>query len=1052
MKFWSKSLSVCRTLLLLPLLGSAAIAGFGQARPAFKAGEILLYMKPGAPQADVDAVVALVQPDKIEPLLLPDCYKLVLQAKDATDPNTLAAVAKLKTDARVRWVGPNQFKYITQSTGASQLIPNDPLFPSQWDMRLINMPQAWVLQQGAVNANAAVIDSGGDPNHEDLQGQYLVPGSHDFTVTDSTDPSGFSPNFTADGAGPELQHGVHVGGIIDAKANNSKGISGVCQKNVKIVMCKVHKKGDPDASVNIAAAINAWMYLAMNKDALHVVSCNMSFGGGGDPNDTTTPEYAAVKACADKGIIMIAAAGNDNADNHMFTPAGFPFVITVSALGQTGTKSSFSSFGKVELAAPGGDFDNGDAGQILSTLDSAYGVESGTSQAAPHVTGVATLLMSVPGVTPAVAIDTLEKTANRSKITGTALPDTNYGFGTVDAFAALARVSVVATIQSPDGLDTSGRSSDPNNILPPPVETFKPTLRFHLANIPPSNVVVTVDGQQVSSSLITTNIESGNTTGVFPQYNVAFRYQFPTTAPFQHTITISGTDPNSGNTSTDTRIFTITPHTIPSGISMISIPYLETAADSPTGSFRDAAQLLAPNATLYRWINTQVTTSNGVTTIAGSYAAFGAGKTDVNASLKPVDIVPTLDKNTTTDIRPIGEGYFINAPAAIPVVTFGTSFPTQAVRIPLHEGWNMIGDPYSFAVPFNATEIELPSGTRIPTGQAVDQNLILPHIYRFVGGDYSFQTLPDGTLQPWEGHWVYVVPKNSTSFNSSTVLTLVVTPTPLTNTGKAASAKTVASNTTRSTSIGGWKLRLEAHAGTLTDANNFIGMSTRATSGNDLTKVPKPPKPGNYVTLGIVRPNSPAGLYSQDLQPLGGTKEWDVMVATDQPNTNVSLAWPDIRTLPRNYRLTLTDKVTGQTIDLRNQSSYQFNSGSSAGTRGFTITAKPTNSIAGRPVITNVVVNPSLSGAGRDATIYDIGYTVSSDVSVEISVMSYGGRQIAQIGTTRAATSGDNHVTWNGRDDAGRSLPAGPYVLQLKAKTQDGEVTRVIRPLVLTGR
>jgi flagellar hook assembly protein FlgD len=143
--------------------------------------------------------------------------------------------------------------------------------------------------------------------------------------------------------------------------------------------------------------------------------------------------------------------------------------------------------------------------------------------------------------------------------------------------------------------------------------------------------------------------------------------------------------------------------------------------------------------------------------------------------------------------------------------------------------------------------------------------------------------------------------------------------------------------------------------------------------------------------------------------------------------------------------------VTGQTIDLRNQSSYQFNSGEKAGTRAFSLTARQ-STLVGRPVISNIVVNPSRSVPGRSTPIYDIGYTVSSDVSVQLSIMSYGGRQIAQIGATRAVASGDNHVTWNGSDDAGRALPAGNYVLQIQAKTQDGEVTRVIRPLIITGR
>jgi hypothetical protein len=205
-----------------------------------------------------------------------------------------------------------------------------------------------------------------------------------------------------------------------------------------------------------------------------------------------------------------------------------------------------------------------------------------------------------------------------------------------------------------------------------------------------------------------------------------------------------------------------------------------------------------------------------------------------------------------------------------------------------------------------------------------------------------------------------------------------------------------------------------------------------------------------YVSLAIVRPNSRATLYAQDLRPPGGTQTWTVAVATDQKRANVTVAWPDIQKLPRNYAAILTDPVSGQTIDMRNQSSYQFNSGTAAATRSFTVTVEPT-SVRGRALITNIVVNPSRSG-GRSLGIYNIQYTLSRDAQVQASILNFGGRTLGQIGGTRAVPSGDNALVWNGQDGEGRAVPAGSYVIQLRAIAPDGEVTRQVVPLIVTGR
>ena len=101
-------------------------------------------------------------------------------------------------------------------------------------------------------------------------------------------------------------------------------------------------------------------------------------------------------------------------------------------------------------------------------------------------------------------------------------------------------------------------------------------------------------------------------------------------------------------------------------------------------------------------------------------------------------------------------------------------------------------------------------------------------------------------------------------------------------------------------------------------------------------------------------------------------------------------------------------------------------------------------------MFSNIIVNPGRAG-GRVAPTYSIAYNLSIPASVSVSIMTAGGHPVAQI-VSRAVTAGDNSLTWNGLDDAGRPVPAGSYFLQFQAATTDGQTTRMVRPLILTGR
>ncbi|MDE2125689.1 MAG: S8 family serine peptidase [Armatimonadetes bacterium] len=1031
--------------LAAAVFGLSIMAAYSQTQPNTVPGEIILYMQPGTPQDTVNTVAASVSPLSVTPLLMKDCYVIWLPTNRQTPAETSSAVATLKQFPSVRYADISHlYTLYGQSSGD---IPNDPDYaPDQWDMPLINMPQAWALEKGAPNVNVGWIDSGYDLTHVDTKGQFLP---------DSYDTADNSTNINAD-AGAD--HGVSTSGIAIALTNNGIGAAGIDWENIKCLGIKAHKIGAPAESVDTPGILSGYAYILSRVQQDHIVAVNMSYGySGGDPSNTNDPQYQGILALVNAGVAMIAAAGNDGIeDSGTNLPAAYPFVVSVSAIGPTKALAYYSSYGKVELAAPGGSQitgPNDPNGCFVLKQGSLYAFEQGTSFAAPHVTAVTALLMSIPGVTAAKAIKVMEETANSTGL-GT-LPDAHFGYGILDAYAALNKVAVQASIVNPQGVDpATGLPTDLSNTAPP-VATFKPRLTFSLVNVAPANVTITIDGTPAPASDIQNATFVGDSTSANPNYTMQIRHQFPLSAPFQHTITVTGVGVGGGATVTASRIITLTPHVFLPGTSLVSIPYFESAADSPTGAFRQPKQLLGSSSGLARWVTLPTSTGN-----AGQYATYGPGASGENpaySSFTPPDVTTTIDQaealGLPTDVRPLGLGYFLQSPASIEVDTNGKTYDNRPIVIPLHEGWNLIGDPFNYVVPFNALQVQMADGSRVSIGSAADQGSILPDIYTLSNGSYTFATLPGGSLLPWQGHWVYVYPKNPASPSLAPTISLVVPPTAQagSGTGNAVVLHPQTAGQTLGAPVStGWKLQLDATSGTLHDANNFIGMSGQATVGRDITKVPKPPMLSPNVTLGVLRPNDGSALYAQDLEPFGAAHTWNVIVSSTQKNATVTVTWPNIQSVPRSYSLLLTDKTSGDQVQMRHAGSYQFNTGPQAASRTFTITAAPV--APGAPMaITSVFVDPARMVNGRSVGLYDIRYNLTRAAQVSVTVMA-NGRTVAQVAPGRAVLAGSNDTTWNGRDSAGRTLPAGLYMVQISAVTSDGQVARTVAPMVITGR
>lgn len=277
-----------------------------------------------------------------------------------------------------------------------KVILNDPALSQAWGVEKSNALKAWEISQGSDQIIVAVIDTGCDLKHEDLNGNYWSnPGEQgiDGQGRDKNrnriddDNNGFIDdefgwNFSSNNAdlSDNHGHGTHIAGIIGARSNNGKGIVGV-SPNVRIMCLKYFDpKVNSDHLKNTIAAIHYAV-----KMGAHIINYS---GGGLEPS---IEEKAAIQLAQEKGILFVAAAGNErsNSDVKKYYPAdyGLDNIISVTAINPDNQVLASSNYGTetVDLAAPGQG--------ILSTLpDSQYGLMTGTSQATAFVTGAAVLV------------------------------------------------------------------------------------------------------------------------------------------------------------------------------------------------------------------------------------------------------------------------------------------------------------------------------------------------------------------------------------------------------------------------------------------------------------------------------------------------------------------------------------------------------------------------------------------------------------------------------------------------------------------------------------
>lgn len=308
----------------------------------------------------------------------------------------------------------------TAALGALSPEPNDPRWPSQWNLSEgvgagIAVLPAWEVADGR-GVVVGIVDSG-IVAHPEFRGRVL-PG-YDFISdawsandgdgrdADPRDPGNWvtaeeAASLEEDGNDCKAEnsdwHGTHVAGIVAAAINNRIGGAGVAPKALLLPIRVIGKCGGTERDLidGIRWAVGLEVDgVAPNQNPADVI--NLSLGGEGDCSPRL---QEAINDAVAANAFVVASAGNESYDASRVTPANCDGVIVVSALAQDGGLAEYSNFGDaVDVAAPGG----GSVSTILGPIDRGstkptgpgYAGYRGTSMAAPHVSGVLALLRQI---------------------------------------------------------------------------------------------------------------------------------------------------------------------------------------------------------------------------------------------------------------------------------------------------------------------------------------------------------------------------------------------------------------------------------------------------------------------------------------------------------------------------------------------------------------------------------------------------------------------------------------------------------------------------------
>ena len=424
------------------------------------------------------------------------------------------------------------------------------------------------------------------------------------------------------------------------------------------------------------------------------------------------------------------------------------------------------------------------------------------------------------------------------------------------------------------------------------------------------------------------------------------------------------------------------------------------------------------------------------------------------------------DYNISRNIKlQAGKGYFVRFGASAGIVQRGAPVTSATFIVSLTNNWNLIGNPFNdqtnpttaaadldISNPAQVTFSYTVNGVQqnnVALTQAVLDNAVQKTAYYYTGSSNGSQYIQSGILQGYNGYWfrAYVPVQMTLHYPGSSVsgraarLPVAVNGQFRTITRSEMDAMTPM-RTLQSAGLTDWEQRITVRQGELMDSDNVIGVRADARSGWDNrydTEKPPLSKDAPAVVLmvkGTDRAGRAVGLSDLILPPTVGTKSWSVGVSGNAGSGDpITVSWPNIDRLPRGVEPVLVDLATGKRVSMRAGSSSYTYRPDSRSEHTFRIDVAPPASL---PLeIMNLHVSHT-GGPGRAAgSSFRFAFVMTREADIRAEIQTLAGRVVRSL-NSRAANGVESAVVWDGRSAMGADVPAGPYVVDIKAIDDNG--------------
>ncbi len=398
-----------------------------------------------------------------------------------------------------------------------------------------------------------------------------------------------------------------------------------------------------------------------------------------------------------------------------------------------------------------------------------------------------------------------------------------------------------------------------------------------------------------------------------------------------------------------------------------------------------------------------------------------------------------------------------------------TTSRVQFFQIVLERGWNMISNPWVYGVPVSFISLANidnndPNSdlnlTYFP--DAVASGLVRGGIFFYNPDKRDYDFFQDFTqeLKPYQGYWIFVEDRKilRIAVPSQKQSALLPDPTgnvPVTRKKEPAGAILSGRAFPLAQTSENWKMQLSAKrvaadvASSAQDSATLLGVSPNSKDSDDSTDLPKPPPiVSDYVAVSVLHQvkSGKTRAFLQDMKAPGGKKTWEIEVASDKDGP-VSLSWPNLSRLPRNVRLTLTDKQTNRSLTMSGSSSLVVNVSAGKPSR-FVVTADRQLT---RPLaFSNVRITHSGTRGVNGTKNFALAFRTTADANVDARVINLQGKFIGNFDGGRAVTANsETRLVWNGRARDGSPIPGGPYIVEINGRGENGENITVKHPITI---